>query len=1213
MWTRRFDADAMPRRHAPRAAAITVLVSGALAVPSVAFAATPGEECDRVAAFDSTPAAKAVTFDELDAQAAIRACGAAIASDPNQPRYLFLLSRALLKAERYVEARDEAERAVKGGTLTAHILLAFIYEDGLGVAQNLTAARRHYRAAAEIDLTMAQIEYARMLGESEGGAKDETEAARWLKRAADSGSLEAATRLARLLSTGTGIARDEVAALALARRAAERGDAQAQLLLGSFYEDGVGVAKDNAAAAEWYGKAADQGVKGAATRLAALEKKPEGGALSKAAAAEARAAAVEGRRYAIGEGVAKDPARARELIKKSAAAGDSYGETLLGWLYEQGVGVGRDVAKAAALYERGVQKEEPSAFYSLGALLIRGGPGLPADHARALRLLTRARAAFARDANGPAETLIAIDESLSRLHALRGEYAESEAVLLRALDLAERGASKTAMPVTRVLAALAATYEQSGRSAEAEPLFARVMASLDQPGGLSDEATLGVLFDLSLLKERQGQFSAAADLLGRVRAQLKKAGAPPEYASLIDANLARVLAKEGRYEEADALLGPALREIDRLGMTSMPHAVRAIADHAFVRGKLGRLGDAEALYRKASALLNAAGIADHPLVLSGSIDFAEILERAGKGEEALVVAREASAHYAARLDRQGHTPRAQLVAERRAMRDTFLGHIALLDRQQSRAPDAGLAAESFEILQLANAASVSESISHGAARSVAGSDSLNRLAFERQTIVENWTRLNRQLASALVQPGDATAQTASQLGALKAIEASLARTDQAIKRDFPGYFDLTQSAPVSLPEVQKLLGPDEALVAYVLGRESAYAWAVTAKTAILRRLDGANARGIEGDIAVLRRALDPSDIVSEADLKPVDTVRLHRLYMQLLAPLGLDAAQIRHLLIVPDGPLNALPFHVLVTEPPAGAVASLAAYRGIKWLARRTAITVVPSVGALRALRAALPSRAPQKPFAGFGDPIFSADGSGTLRGARTTRRGIPSATLVKRGVVDQAALRALPALPDTADELKRIARVLAAEDSVFLQGEASEGRIKSMDLSQYGILAFATHGLISGELNGLDEPALALTVPEQASAGDDGLLTASEVALLNLNADWVILSACNTASGDGRPGADGLSGLARAFFVAGSRALLVSNWPVFSDAAAEVTTRMIERLRADPALRRSEALRLSMLDLLDDGSMPEHMAHPAAWAPFVVVGDGAALRAWDP
>ena len=165
----------------------------------------------------------------------------------------------------------------------------------------------------------------------------------------------------------------------------------------------------------------------------------------------------------------------------------------------------------------------------------------------------------------------------------------------------------------------------------------------------------------------------------------------------------------------------------------------------------------------------------------------------------------------------------------------------------------------------------------------------------------------------------------------------------------------------------------------------------------------------------------------------------------------------------------------------------------------------------------------------------------------------------------------------------------------------------------QYGILAFATHGLISGELNGLDEPALALTVPEQASAGDDGLLTASEVALLNLNADWVILSACNTASGDGRPGADGLSGLARAFFVAGSRALLVSNRPVFSDAAAEVTTRMIERLRSDPALRRSEALRLSMLNLLDDGSMPEHMAHPAAWAPFVVVGDGAALRARDP
>ena len=218
---------------------------------------------------------------------------------------------------------------------------------------------------------------------------------------------------------------------------------------------------------------------------------------------------------------------------------------------------------------------------------------------------------------------------------------------------------------------------------------------------------------------------------------------------------------------------------------------------------------------------------------------------------------------------------------------------------------------------MANAASVSESIGHGAARSVAGSDALSTLALERQKTVESWTSLNRRLSSALVDPTGAGAEAPADLSDLKTLEASLARIDQEIKRRFPAYFDLTGSAPVALADAQKLLKPDEALIAYVLGREGAYAWAVTPSSVALRRLDRVTARSLEDDIVSVRRALDPSDIVSEADLKPVDLARLHRLYGQLLAPLGVEGA--RHLLVVPDGPLNALPFNVLVRDPPASA------------------------------------------------------------------------------------------------------------------------------------------------------------------------------------------------------------------------------------------------------------------------------------------------------
>ena len=128
------------------------------------------------------------------------------------------------------------------------------------------------------------------------------------------------------------------------------------------------------------------------------------------------------------------------------------------------------------------------------------------------------------------------------------------------------------------------------------------------------------------------------------------------------------------------------------------------------------------------------------------------------------------------------------------------------------------------------------------------------------------------------------------------------------------------------------------------------------------------------------------------------------------------------------------------------------------------------------------------------------------------------------------------------------------------------------------------------------------LTPPDTGSEVDDGYLSASEIAGLKLDANWVILSACNTAAG-GAQGAEALSGLARAFFYAGARALLVSHWYVDSAATVALIKGAFAELKADPKRGRAEALRRSMLALIDAG------APPAKWAPFVVVGEGAAAR----
>ena len=324
---------------------------------------------------------------------------------------------------------------------------------------------------------------------------------------------------------------------------------------------------------------------------------------------------------------------------------------------------------------------------------------------------------------------------------------------------------------------------------------------------------------------------------------------------------------------------------------------------------------------------------------------------------------------------------------------------------------------------------------------------------------------------------------------------------------------------------------------------------------------------------------------------------------------------------MPSGPLTQLPFQVLVTRKPVTDEPTRQAFTKASWLAKHHAITVLPSVSSLVALRAhAKASKAPQ-PFVGFGNPLLDGDaesaklarsiqgcaGVGKIRTSQL--RGKRSAILpMGRGtrLADLQLLSSQIALPETADELCVVARNAGARnDDVYLGQRATEAGIKSLSetgrLASYKVVHFATHGALAGELEGSAEPGLILTPPQAATAKDDGYLSASEVAGLKLNADWVILSACNTAGGETQ-NAEALSGLAKAFFYAGARSLLVSHWYVDSYATVALITKAFDALKRDPKIRRAGALRQAMLSLITEG---KDTWHPSQWAPFVIVGEG--------
>jgi tetratricopeptide (TPR) repeat protein len=829
--------------------------------------------------------------------------------------------------------------------------------------------------------------------------------------------------------------------------------------------------------------------------------------------------------------------------------------------------------------------------------------------------------------------------NMAALYEAQGQYGGAEPWFRRALTIREKALGSDHPDVATSLNKLAEVYEALGRDSEVEPLFRRALAIREEVFGADHPDVAESLNNLAFLYDALGRYSEAESLFRRALAMAEKTLGPenPDVAPSLN-NMAVLLSHEARYGEAEPLYRRSLGLEERALGPDHPDVARSLNNLAAANRAQGRNFVAEPLYRRALKIREKALGPDHPDVAISLTNLAALKGAQGCYDEAEHLYRRALAirekalgpdnlAVAASLNNLAELYRAESqigsalaastravdileknlvagksqtwrggLAEQRRDRGYFAKYVRIAYAAAAGAPQQtpSAAEETLRAAQLAQASGTAQAAAAMAAGIAAGTDPLAAALRERLDLSRRRRQLDTDVLNAASRPSAERnpAQEDALQVALKDIARHLDALDDRIAIEFPGYAELSNPKPVSFEAAQGLLGRDEALLVYLSTADETWLWAVRRGAIAFYRL-GIGAEALANEVTALRTRLDPRD---NPNLEPYPATRGYGLYQKILAPAVPLLTGVHHLLIIPDGALQSLPPGVLVTKPPQKDPENLEQHRNIAWLAREYAITVLPAVSSLRAVRQFPAPRTASARFLGIGDPA--------LRGGASVVRLANLGPLKAGGAAEN-----FPVLRETADELRTIGNPLGASDDELLLGErASEPMLRQMPLESYKVIEFATPVLISGELKGIAEPALVLTPSAGTQPENDGLLTASKIAALKLDADWIILSACNTAAVGGSPGAEGLSWLAKAFFYAGARGLLVSHWRAPSAGAVMLTTGIFAELAKDPSIGRAEALRRSMMAMLDPKNSPE-FAHPSAWAAFVLAGEGGGER----
>ena len=869
-------------------------------------------------------------------------------------------------------------------------------------------------------------------------------------------------------------------------------------------------------------------------------------------------------------------------------------------------------AESPAVDERLTSEEFQDLLIDLKALMAGS-----ADHGEiekyARQTWRLAVQSFGRDSREVLEVEYLITDSVIR----QARYDEALELARTVTSRANRLLKTDDELLWQSLNLLIQAHTQSGDASGAQSLATNVLAEAERRLGEGHYLTIATRLQLARAARSLGQVDVAEAHFARI-AELTGRQTDPRMTQLRATALGELgymQAAHGRLEEALASLDAAIGDYKTIYSVLkhpdlQPDILEASATKAKVLWALDRfeetgafvkpiLARVEEVYGRDSsrwavfARIEALTLydEDRPEDADRAIDImSEVVaiwaDQRSASDSDLVEARDMLGFMLARTDRPGDALDVfgrTLEGDALPRGDYYLYALALAAKEgvwdATRAGNSVL--DYLQTIQAFGAARAQAQLNERlAAGSGEGAAILRDLSDNEAGVKEAQLRLSTMMGLPLEERDAAEEQTLR--ADLRARQDAVGEIRQRIDTEFPSLAAISGGASLTKEDIQSHLGEDEALViletgaldgqpmGMVITRDDAMWYSISDTASQMQKAVEAIRASVNLTLGV-RSAAPKQKRDAPTAAFPVNVA--HGLYEAMIAP-GADLlAGKRHLYFDLRGAMTALPPQLLVVSPPGGEGTAT------DLLVRHYSVTVLPSISSLRTAGLA-GAASPPRPILAFADPVFDVEQTApaTLRSA-------------------------LAPLPETADEAGFVVAAFGAPSSAARLGaDASEAAFKAAKLDDYRVLYFATHGLVAGDIAGTDgaplsEPALALT----AGGGEDGFLTASEISQMRLEADWVVLSACNTAVGE-RPGAEPLSGLAQAFMYAGARALMVSHWPVESKSAVRLMTDLFAIRSRSPEMRAADAHREAVLAILDDRGHPE-WSHPAYWAPFILVG----------